>query len=301
MTFRMESTSPRKLEAPGGHKFISAAEQHMYNCNIHGLWQLPVNLTILQTYATLVKPPVLDDLLTEKDKSDLHIWLGIAFDIATKFEISDALNRIGIFRDCIDEKKGPFTYRRMVEEIRVLGQSIASGLKDQLIYRYPTSDVRALRSWQAQWKDVVDKFPSAQADIFSGVDLLALGHNTASVFHFMRVLEHGLRALAADVGKNFDVQNWQNIIEQIEAEIRTLSKTLRSGQAKGKRLQFLAESAKEFMYFKDGWRNFVSHNHAAYDQEQARAVCEHVRVFMTILASRLREKRKPVRRRAAVP
>jgi hypothetical protein len=105
----------------------------------------------------------------------------------------------------------------------------------------------------------------------------------------MRVLEHGLRALAKDVGKSFDVQNWQNIIDQIESEIRNIGKSLPSGMAKNERLQFLSEAAKEFAYFKDGWRNYVSHNRGTYDEHQARSVMEHVRSFMTTLSSRLSE------------
>jgi hypothetical protein len=108
----------------------------------------------------------------------------------------------------------------------------------------------------------------------------------------MRVLGHGLRALAADVGKGFDVQNWQNVIDQIESEIRSLGKTLPAGLAKSERLQFLSEAAKELSYFKDGWRNHVSHNRAIYDEHQARNVLEHVRSFMTVLSSRLNEQNR---------
>lgn len=105
----------------------------------------------------------------------------------------------------------------------------------------------------------------------------------------MRVLEHGLRALAKDVGKAFDVQNWQNIIDQIESEIRTQGKTLPVGPAKSERLRFLSEAAKEFSFFKDGWRNYVSHGRAAYDEHQARMVMDHVRTFMNGLSALLSE------------
>jgi predicted outer membrane protein len=105
----------------------------------------------------------------------------------------------------------------------------------------------------------------------------------------MRVLEHGLRALAKDVGRNFDVQNWQNIIDEIESEIRHLSKSLPRGIQKNERIQFLSEAAKEFMYFKDGWRNHVSHGRGDYDEHQARSIMEHVRSFMTVLSAQLSE------------
>jgi hypothetical protein len=153
----------------------------------------------------------------------------------------------------------------------------------QLIYRYPQDKADILQKWKTEWSDVLSKFPSAQQDILAAVDLWALGHSTASVFHFMRVLEHGLRALAKNVELTFDVQNWQNIIDQIESETRSLGKSLPLGEAKRERLQFLSEAAKEFVYFKDGWRNYVSHNRSIYDEHQARSALEHVRSFITIL------------------
>jgi hypothetical protein len=135
-------------------------------------------------------------------------------------------------------------------------------------------------------------FPSAHAELMEAGNCMATGAYTACVFHCMRALEHGLRVLAKSVGKKFDVQNWQNIIEQIESAILHRGKTLKKGFAKSKRLQFLSEAAKEFTYFKDGWRNHVSHNRATYNEEQALATLNHVQSFMTHLASRLKESQR---------
>lgn len=146
-----------------------------------------------------------------------------------------------------------------------------------------------MENWRIEWAAILEKFPSADDDILSAVDCWAMDHNTAAVFHMMRVLEHGLRAMAADVGRPFDVQNWQNVIDQIESEVRAEAKTRPASQAKSDRVRFLSEAAKEFLYFKDGWRNHVAHNRTAYDEHQARSVMEHVRQFMTVLSSRLSE------------
>jgi hypothetical protein len=45
------------------------------------------------------------------------------------------------------------------------------------------------------------------------------------------------------------------------------------------------QAAKDFFYFKDGWRNYVSHGGDPYDEHQARSVLDHVRSFMSHLAS----------------
>jgi hypothetical protein len=105
----------------------------------------------------------------------------------------------------------------------------------------------------------------------------------------MMVLERGLCALAADVGLSFETEQWYTLIEQIESKITTLRKTLPRGSEKNERLQWLSEAVKEFLYFRDGWRNYVSHGRAAYDEHQALGVLDHVRAFMAHLATRLSE------------
>jgi hypothetical protein len=105
----------------------------------------------------------------------------------------------------------------------------------------------------------------------------------------MRILERGLAAMADDFGLVFDLQQWNTIIEQIESKITEIRKTLPRGSGKNERMQFLSEAAKEFFYFKDGWRNYVSHNRGRYDEHQAAGILEHARTFMDHLATQLSE------------
>jgi hypothetical protein len=138
--------------------------------------------------------------------------------------------------------------------------------------------------------DVAKKaFPSAVSELRAARNAYALGLNIASVFHCMRALEHGLHSMAADVRKTFDIQNWQNIIDEIEAEIRNEAKALPRGVPKNERLQFLSEAATQFLYFKDGWRNYVSHGRANYEEANAESVISHVTSFLEILAKHLKE------------
>jgi hypothetical protein len=213
-------------------------------------------------------------------------WIEIAEAIAKDFECSAAIDRVEIIRKRLS--KG-MTHRDLGVELRVLRETLDSGFKYQFVYRYPSEKARILVDWKSDWAKVIQAFPSAEKDILECVDLWAMSHPTASVFHAMLILEHGLRAFAKHVGRVFDIQNWQNIIDEIESEIRDQSKKLPRGQQKNEKLKFLSEAAKEFTYFKDGWRNYVSHNRADYDEHQARSVYEHVRTFMTVLSSRLRE------------
>jgi hypothetical protein len=136
-------------------------------------------------------------------------------------------------------------------------------------------------------ESVATAFPSAKFDVREAAQSYATGRHTACVFHCMCVLERGLAALAADVGKTFDRQQWHNIIEEIESEVRNIAKTGPKTAEKDERVQWLSEAAKEFFYFKDGWRNYVAHGRSRYDGSQALSAFEHVRTFMQRLATKL--------------
>lgn len=134
--------------------------------------------------------------------------------------------------------------------------------------------------------DVSKAFPLAVQDIKEAGTCYATGRYTACVFHSMRVVEHGLRALAKNVELSFGVDQWYDIINKIEKEIKK-AQSLTKSVEKSERLRFLSEAAKEFTYFKDGWRNYVSHNRANYDGPQALSALNHVSAFMGHLATKL--------------
>lgn len=129
------------------------------------------------------------------------------------------------------------------------------------------------------------KFPDARDDICAAGRCFALGEYNASVFHSMRVLEHGLRVLSTDVGlAGFDLENWKNIIDQIEKKIRELESLPKSSQ-KTEMLRRYSSAAVQFRYFKDAWRNHCMHSRGWYDKHTSKSVFEHVKQFMVELAA----------------
>lgn len=258
----------------------------MINARITGLTELVAQITLEER----LREEWGDEPLEESDVEQIEGWMQVADKLATSFEMRGVQHRIAYIRHCIETGT---TQRRISAEYRVLRETIVTDLRGHILYRYPVRKAEVLMAWQEDWQASLASFPSARSDIFAAVDLWALSHSTAAVFHFMRVLEHGLRALAADLGKTFDIQNWQNILDEIESEVRQQAKTLPRGSAKSERLRFLSEAAKEFHFFKDGWRNYVSHNRSIYDEHQARSVMDHVRSFMNGLSSQLSEGPSP--------
>ena len=259
------------------------------------LRSLDVINSSVSALCSLCSQLMLEEMLREKQSDEPlgvseydHIegWLQVASSVADDFDMAGVRERVALIRRQLEFN---ITQGRLSAELRALRETVQYESKRHLIYRYPQTEAAVLKDWKVAWAPALSGFPSSSPDIRAAVDLWALHHSTASVFHLMRVLEHGIRALALDVGKNFDIQNWQNILNEIESEIRAQSQALPRGEAKLKRLRFLSEAAKEFHFFKDGWRNYVSHSRANYDQHQARSVMDHVRSFMNGLASQLSE------------
>jgi hypothetical protein len=135
-------------------------------------------------------------------------------------------------------------------------------------------------------------FPRAAAEMRGAGNAYAAALPDGAVYYSMRALEHALRALAAEVDKNFDVQSWGEIIDQIADQITEWSSNGVPGMNKPDKnawLQFLSDAAKEFVFFKDGWRNYAMHAKVSYTDPQARRTLDHVADFIERLSERLAE------------
>jgi len=179
----------------------------------------------------------------------------------------------------------------IANEMNILLEAFEDDVKFLYLYAYPRDKAKMFLSSRSEWGAAITAFPAIEAEVAEASDLFAQGHNTACVFYCMRILEHGLKAFAADVGQTFDTQQWGAIIGAIEGSIKSIRDNGIAGLDKAQkdaRLQFLSEAAKDFAYFKDGWRNYVSHGKANYNDADARGVLEHTKTFMNHLGTRLK-------------
>jgi hypothetical protein len=225
--------------------------------------------------------------LSDPDKERATANLTFVADTCNKMLLGSAINRLG--RIFTDLRTRAVTYTELANELNILREAIEDDIQTEYFFHYSRQKGAALLRVPGDWAATIKSFKSVEPEITEAVDCYAMGHNTACVFHLMRVLEHGLRELAGAVNLAFGIQQWQTIIEQIEAEIREIAKNWKASPIKTDWMQFYSEAAKEFMYFKDGWRNHVMHNRITYDQYQAAGSIEHVRAFMNHLSTRLSE------------
>ena len=145
---------------------------------------------------------------------------------------------------------------------------------------------------------VNDAFPPSTRDIRESGNCLAVACSTAAVFHLMRVSEIGLRALARDRDLSFsnkpiDQQEWGTILGTLDGVISQMRaepiKSWPNPSVKDVQLKFYAEVIQELRGFNEAWRRHLSHarEDGIYDQDYAKSIFGHVRLFMQKLATRI--------------
>jgi hypothetical protein len=203
---------------------------------------------------------------------------------------NDRLDRISILF-----KSGAATYTNIETEMVVLRQAIEDDLKYDRFYHYPKAVAELPLRIDADWAATLAAFPSKEMrfEIQSGVDCYALGHSTAAIFHFMRVVERGLRATAKKLrvklpGKNqrVDFSEWQHVLTAIRKKIDA-AKQMSRGNKKVAELEFYSGALEHFAGFKDMFRDSVMHVRHEYKDADAEMAMRHVRDFMNRLSTRV--------------
>jgi hypothetical protein len=154
------------------------------------------------------------------------------------------------------------TYSELASEFAILLQAIEDDTECERFFHYRKDKGLLAQSFSGDWAPTLSSFNSTKQDIEEAVDCYALEHETACVFHLMRILEHGLKELAAGVNVIFEIQQWQNVIDEIETQIEYFGNKFPRGAEKNKWMTFYSESARHFFFLKEAWRNHVSHNRA---------------------------------------
>jgi hypothetical protein len=134
--------------------------------------------------------------------------------------------------------------------------------------------------------EVWQAFPETEGEIKNAGNCLAADLHTAAVFHLMRVVEYGLRALAAKLrvpvaaGKRIKYATWSTIISALQTRIETIDKT--TGKTKREKCDsnYYRLALNDCNIFKDFWRNDVMHTRGNYDEGEALEVYGRVKEFI---------------------
>lgn len=190
------------------------------------------------------------------------------------------------------EDSHPLTYKEFRASIPDLLNRIEDESKRQLVM---TIDARLGKDYflNSQFFDSEDtavnkvsiQFSTAGEDIAEAGKCLACGRSTACVMHLNRIMEVGLKSLAAAVG--IPQQNdWGKYLQEIGKELQSRFKN--SG-ARTSDEQFYSETAITFDAVRRAWRNPTMHVDKMYSSERAEEILISVRSFMRHLATKLHD------------
>lgn len=133
-------------------------------------------------------------------------------------------------------------------------------------------------------QEVHDNFPTVRDEIMEAGKCIALGRNTACVYHLLRGMEVGLESLARAVGVTTPKDNWGAYLNAIESALKTTFTPKNAAER-----DYYSQCASFFHAVKVAWRNPTMHIEKTYTSEHAEEIFGSVKTFMRHLAAKLKE------------
>jgi hypothetical protein len=207
--------------------------------------------------------------------------------------LRDIANRAVRTASRVADEDHDWNHGELLAEVRQLRESLFAALSRIKAFRVPPERVEYI-DLPTAWHEagILPWFPDAIYDIEAAGECLAMDLNTASVFHSMRIAEHGLRWLArklkvklTDKGKPMPITHatWDKVITGVKNRIAA-ARAGSAGVKKQNELARLARAVDQCDYMKDIWRNDVAHARREYNSADAKAALDRVRDFMQSLA-----------------
>jgi hypothetical protein len=237
-----------------------------------------------------------EKVLDETAKSQIFGLLVTAQSIAQRSHLESTHSRVWDNGPFNMASKIGLTWQELQNELKVLRECIEADLEKRTFIFVPPPKDTSLQKLKAEWGQVWEHFPSAKYDSMEAVSCYALELNTACIFHFMRVVEFGLRGLARRMKvklptkKPLEWGQWQDILKEMNDHTKQIAGTMKAGPKKDGLLEFYNGALGQFYGFKDEFRNHVMHTRGVYDGITASSVTARVQDFMNKLAAKINEK-----------
>ena len=206
-------------------------------------------------------------------------------------EVNLTLSSLSIARidTILDRNKS--TFAEITPALKDLNNRLVDEMKMVLLMRIPPEKAKLFEAPDKFWgEQVLKAFSPIAFDAEEACKCFAASRNTACVFHLMRVMETGLRAL----GSTLNIQNanpgWESILDKCDKE---LSRPIKDrSPAWNKHSSFCDEATANLRAVKNAWRNPTMHIGKKYLDDEAENILFAVRGFMAHLATRLKVKYK---------
>jgi hypothetical protein len=246
-----------------------------------GFYEVVCRLESLREQARIHRSP--SGTLYEYSREDLLKNLREMRTECDVLALSHTSGLTSFFETKIVQKNKDYTYGELLNDLDTLSFNFSNELSERVFFRVENKKLEYFQKTDLFGHEVSVAFPSCISEIESAGNCYALEENEASVFHLMRVLERGLRVLAAKFGVDFNHTTWKYVIDQIESKVKKMDSSF--GSDWKEQQKFCSQAATQFMFLKDAWRNYVMHvSDVPYDTGTAHSIFLHVRGVMRALA-----------------
>jgi hypothetical protein len=178
-----------------------------------------------------------------------------------------------------------YTYGQAERDMESVEWRMTDELRRKHFLSLNSLEAEIFKNPREGWQEVIDAYPNLTTDLEEASKCLALGFDTACVFHLMRVMEVGLQLFGGKVGVAFpEAKVWQQILDQANKAIKTMPET--SPEEKTTKSNH-AELAAHLYNVKLAWRNEVMHPKASYKHEEAEEITRDVKKFMRHLVTEI--------------
>jgi hypothetical protein len=189
--------------------------------------------------------------------------------------------------ESLDDPACPLSY--LHDEMKDLRLRVFDELNYRTCFYVWRDEEKLYKADKLFGETVATNFPSAAFDIEEAGKCLALGRATACVFHLMRVMEVGLRALAKSLNdpriNPANNPSWHNILKKGDDELQKVvaqrAPEWRSDD------QFFSQAQANLRAVQFAWRNPTMHIDVTYTPETAKDVMQCVGGFMRHLSTKL--------------
>lgn len=212
---------------------------------------------------------------------------------ASRLEMHGAQARL---KRILELLKNSPSWADLAAQMQVLREAFEDDSYDAYVYVYPPSKVAPLVKSGDEWGVVFKAFPSVSAEVESGLDCYALGHNTACIFHMCRVTEVGLRAIGSERGvatvrRGVPIEwaTWGQVFQAIEPAIVDIRKNRPNGPRKDEALAFYDTVLSDLRAIQSLFRDQTMHLRERYDEGEAQGAIFRARELMTKLANKINE------------
>jgi hypothetical protein len=236
--------------------------------------------TLLEQIKTTAALQQDDAKLSEEHRIELLRRLALALQYTDELKLpitGKAVDRLGHSADAHE-----CTYGEVRDALGDITRRFTDELDSTLLFHITSDNQNFLEGARKEMgDDVVNRFPEILFDTEEAGKCLAMGRATACVFHLMRIMEAGLRAVAKAL--NIDVlanRTWDAVLKKIKA-------TNEQQHPRDEWTNFYTEIVAKGYAVKDAWRNPTMHIEEKYTTEEALDIFRAVRGFLKHISTRL--------------